>query len=96
MKLTIPALLSIALLSACATKPDTEQFADTSCETLRTMIVATPVNLPPLQDLRDQEMGFESNSSFQRDRESVDTFDNKTEKDIEAIRTAYRQKGCKS
>jgi len=96
MKWLLPSLLSACLLSACATKPDTEQFAGTDCETLRTMIAATPINLPDLQDLRDQEMGFESGSSFERDREKVDTFDRATEKDIEAIRAAYREKGCKA
>ena len=95
MKVMIPALLSAAFITGCATT-DPDRFADTDCEALTAMLAATPVNLPDLQDLRDREMGFESNSSFERNRDSVDTFDKATERDIEDMRAAYRQKGCKA
>jgi len=82
-------------LSACASKPDPELYADTSCETLRTLQTAYSSDVPIVtsQPLSDGINEVDQN------RRSQQVFSPSTDSSLErkrksSIRAAYKKNGC--
>jgi len=82
-------------LSACASKPDPELYADTSCETLRALQTAYSSDVPIVtsQPLSDGINEVDQN------RRSQQVFSPSTDSSLErkrksSIRAAYKKNGC--
>ena len=84
-------------LSACATQADPSLYADTSCETLRSLQTAYNSDLPILNEPLSDGI-----NAIDQTRQNQNLFNlapsqgatNKERKRISSIRAAYKKNGC--